>query len=89
MQSIIQNIVKQHLQREKHIENDTYQMKCLDCPLKYLGQTDRAFCTKYKEHIQAVIYSNNNSGYSNSTLNTGQKYRTITDTMNIIMTLAS
>lgn len=29
-------------------------MKCLDCPLKYKGQTGRTFHNRYKEHIQVV-----------------------------------
>jgi hypothetical protein len=61
-------------------------MKCLDCPLRYIGQTGRTFKIKYKEHIQAIRINNANSGYSNHTsiLNTGHTYGTITDTMNVI-----
>jgi hypothetical protein len=40
-------------------------MKCLDCPLKYVGQTGRTFNTRYKEHIHAIRSNNVNSGYSN------------------------
>jgi hypothetical protein len=29
-------------------------MKYLDCPLKYFGQTGRAFHMRCKEHIQAI-----------------------------------
>jgi hypothetical protein len=61
-------------------------MKCLDCPLKYIGQTGRIFHTRYKEHIHAIRNNNSNSGYSNHILNTGHKYGTITDTMDIIRT---
>jgi hypothetical protein len=60
-------------------------MKCLDCPLKYVRQSGRAFCTRYKENIQAIRNNNSNSGYSNHILNTGHKYgTTVTDTMDII-----
>jgi hypothetical protein len=61
-------------------------MKCMDCPLKYVGQTGRTFYTRYKEHIQAIRNNNSNSGYSNHTLNTGHTYVSITDTMDIIKT---
>jgi hypothetical protein len=61
-------------------------MKCLDCPLKYIGQTGRTFHTRYKEHIHAVRNNNSNSGYSNHILNTGHKYGKTTDTMDIIRT---
>jgi hypothetical protein len=59
-------------------------MKCLDCPLKYIGQRGRAFHTRYKEHIQAIRSNNGNSGYSNHILNTGHTYKNITDTINVI-----
>jgi hypothetical protein len=63
-------------------------MKCLDCPLKYIGQTGKTFDIRYKEHIHAIRNNNDNSGYSNHTciLNTGHTYGTITDTMEIIKT---
>jgi hypothetical protein len=32
----IQNIVKQHPQKDKYNDSGIYQMKCLDCPLKYV-----------------------------------------------------
>jgi hypothetical protein len=60
-------------------------MKCLDCPLKYIGQTGRTFNIRYKEYIQAIRI-NNNSVYSNHMLNIGHTYGTITDTMNILRT---
>jgi hypothetical protein len=59
-------------------------MKCLDCPLKYIGQTGRAFHTRYREHIQAIRDNNRNSGHPSHILNTGHKYGTVTGTMNII-----
>jgi hypothetical protein len=61
-------------------------MKCLDCPLKYIGQTGRKFHTRYNEYIQAIRNNNYNLGHLSCTLNTGHKYRTITDTMDIIRT---
>jgi hypothetical protein len=61
-------------------------MKCLDCPLKYIGRTGRTFHTRYKEYTQAIRNNSGNSGYSNHILNTGHTYGTITDTMDIIKT---
>jgi hypothetical protein len=58
-------------------------MKCLDCPLRYIGQTGRTFSIRYKEHIHA-IRNNSNFGFSNHVLNTGHKYGTVTDTMVVI-----
>jgi hypothetical protein len=70
----------------KYNKSGIYQIKCLDCPLKYIGQTGRAFHTSYKEHIQAISNNNSNLGYSSHILNMGHTYGTITDTMDIIRT---
>jgi CRISPR/Cas system CMR-associated protein Cmr5 small subunit len=60
---------KQYKTWQNHIhkwlqKNGVYQMKCMDCPLKYIGQTSRTLYTRYKEHIQAISNNNSNSGYS-------------------------
>jgi hypothetical protein len=54
-------------------------MKCLNCPLKYVGQIGRIFNTRYKKHIHAIRSNNANSGYSNHILSTGHTYGTITE----------
>jgi hypothetical protein len=71
---------------KRHNKSDIYQTKCLDCPLKYIGQTGRAFHTRNKEHIQETRNNNGSLGYSNHILNTGHKYRIVTDTLDIIRT---
>jgi hypothetical protein len=82
----IQNILKPQPQIDKYSRSEIYQLKCLDCPLKYVGQTGRTFKTRYKEHIHDIRSNNSNSGYSSHILNTGHTYGTITDTMEIITT---
>jgi hypothetical protein len=64
--------------------NGVYLMKCINYPLKYVGQTGRTFYTRYKEHIQAIRNNNINSGYSNHILRTGHAYGSLTDTMEIV-----
>jgi hypothetical protein len=59
-------------------------MKCLGCPLKYIGQTGRTLNIRYTENIQAFRSSNSNSEYSNHKLNTRHAFGTITDTMDIV-----
>jgi hypothetical protein len=59
-------------------------MKCLDCPLKHIGQTGRTFHTRYKEHIHAITSNNGNCRHSNHILNTGHIYGTMTDTVDVI-----
>jgi hypothetical protein len=80
----INNTLKHRKPTEKYNNSNFYQMKCLDCPLKYIGQTEKTFNIIYKEHIQAIGNDNRNSGYSNYILNTGHTYGTVADTMNII-----
>jgi hypothetical protein len=80
----IQNILRHQPLTGKYNRGGIYQMKCLDCPLKYIGQTGRTFNIRYKEHVQDIRNNNNNSVYSNHILNTGHTYGTINDTMDII-----
>jgi hypothetical protein len=40
-QNTIQNVVKHHPRTDKCSISGIYQMKCLDCPLKYTGRTDK------------------------------------------------
>jgi hypothetical protein len=49
-------------------------MKCLECPLKYVGQTGRTFNARYKEHVHDIRSNNGNSRYSNHVLNMGHTY---------------
>jgi hypothetical protein len=59
-------------------------MECIDCPLKYIGQTGRIVNISYKEHIHAVRSNSSNFEYSNYILNMGHTYGTITDTVDIL-----
>jgi hypothetical protein len=61
-----------------------YQIKFLDYPLKYVGQTERNLHARYKGHVQAIRNNNRNLGYSNHIVNMGHTYGTITDNMYII-----
>jgi hypothetical protein len=83
-QNTIQNILKHNTQTDKYNNSGIYQMKCQDCPLKYIGQTGRTFSIRYKEHIHSIRNNNSNSGYSNNMLNTGHTFGTIKDTMEVI-----
>jgi hypothetical protein len=61
-------------------------MKCMDCPLKYIGKMGQTFYIRYKEYVQAITNNKGNSVYSNHVLSTGLTYGSITKTMNIIKT---
>jgi CTP:phosphocholine cytidylyltransferase-like protein len=44
-QNTAQNITKHHPQTDKYNTTGIYQMKCLDCPQKYIGQRGKTFHT--------------------------------------------
>jgi hypothetical protein len=79
----LQNVLKPKLQTDKYTkESGIYRMKCLDCPMEYIGQTGRKFNTRYKEHIHDIRHNSSSTGYSEHILNTGHAY----GTMDIIVT---
>jgi hypothetical protein len=84
MQNTIQSILRPRSQVDKYSRSGIYQMKCMDCPLKYVGQTGRTFNTRFKEHIHDIRSNNGNTGYSNHMLNTRHTYGIMHDTMEII-----
>jgi hypothetical protein len=83
---MIQNKVKSQSQTDKYGKSGIFQMKFLDCPLKYIEQTGWIFHARYKGHIQAIRNNNSNLGYSNHIFNTEHTYGTTDDAMDIIKT---
>jgi antitoxin component HigA of HigAB toxin-antitoxin module len=67
--------------QDKYEKSGIHQIKCTGYPLKYAGQTGRAFHTRHKEHIEAIRNKNSNYKYSNHILNTGHAYRSVTNIM--------
>jgi hypothetical protein len=61
-----------------------YQLKCLDCPKKYIGQTGRTFKTRYKEHLQAIRNNQPGTGYSRHILDFGHTCGNIKKTLTIL-----
>jgi hypothetical protein len=60
-------------------------VKCLECQLKYIGETSRIFNIRYKEYIQVITKSNNNSRHSNLVFNSGCCISDIMDITQIII----
>jgi hypothetical protein len=60
----ILNILRTQPHINKFKRSRIYCMKCLDCPKKYIGQTGRAFSTRYMEHIYDIRSNNSNTGYA-------------------------
>jgi hypothetical protein len=81
-----ENILRYKAKTDKYNKSGIYQMKYMECPRRYVGQTGQTFSIRYKEHIHDIRSNNSNTGYSNHILNTGHAYGTMTDTMEIITT---
>lgn len=54
---------RKHIKTDKYNKSSIYQMKCPDCPLKYIKQTRITFNTRYKEHREAIRNNSNNFTY--------------------------
>jgi hypothetical protein len=66
-QNTIEHILRPELSTAtENIYNNSgiYQLKCLDCPKMYIGQTGRTFKPRYKEHLQATRNNRPDTGYS-------------------------
>jgi hypothetical protein len=59
-------------------------LKCNNCPFKYIGQTGRAFRTRFKEHIHDIKNNRCHSKYAQHILNTGHEYDPIEQIMDIL-----
>jgi hypothetical protein len=61
-----------------------YHIKCNDCQLKYVGQTNISFRMRFKEHIQAVRTNISNSKFAKHILDAQHTYDTTEEKMNIL-----
>jgi hypothetical protein len=61
-----------------------YKLKCKDCPPQYIGKTGRSFNVRFKEHIRAIKYNRETSGYAKHILRSGHSYGNMEDTMDVI-----
>jgi len=62
-----------------------YKMNSVDCPCQYAGQTEMLFKTwQYKDHIQAIKFSIDNSNYVSCIRKTFRRNRSIENTLEII-----
>jgi hypothetical protein len=48
-QNTIENLLRHKTKTEKYNSSGVYQMKCLDCPLSYTGQTGRTYSGNQKQ----------------------------------------
>jgi hypothetical protein len=51
------NTIRNHLKQKEQIIDKklrVYQLACGDCLMNYIGQTGRAFQTRFKEYLQTI-----------------------------------
>jgi hypothetical protein len=58
-QNTMQNIGRQHPQNDKYNDSGIYEMKCLDYPPKYRGQTSRSSHHTRTKTAAAVAHASN------------------------------
>jgi hypothetical protein len=83
------NTIKHHLKPKNQItdiynKSGVYQLKCNECPIKYIGQTGRTSKARFKEHIQDIRTNKSNTKFAQHILNIEHTYNTIDQTMKIL-----
>jgi hypothetical protein len=86
IQNHLCNLKESNHQKDPYQNSGIYQLTCKECNLKYLGQTDRTFKTRYNEHINAIKSNKSTSRYAQHILDNRYSYGTIYDTMDILWT---
>lgn len=59
-------------------------MECKTCNKKYIGQTDRAFQTRFQEHFRDFKYGNGNSKYAQHLIENKYAISPMDEIMNIL-----
>jgi hypothetical protein len=83
------NTIKKHLKPKNqitdiHQKSGVYQLKCNECPLRYIAQTGHMFKDRYREHILAIRTYKHTSKYAQHILDTGHAYGKMEETMDAI-----
>jgi hypothetical protein len=63
-----------------------YQLTCRDCNKKYIGQTDRPFHIRFKEHVTDYRYENNESNFAKYLIENKHTLNSTEDAMIILHT---
>jgi hypothetical protein len=67
----------------KFEKSGVYQLKCPTCKKKYVGQTGRPFCTRFKEHQRDYKYANNKPKFAQHVIEEGHAFGPMEDIMSI------
>jgi len=70
--------------RDKYSRSGAYKLTYLDCNKAYVGQTERSFTQRFKEHRTAFKSSGNTSNYAKHALEHSHPFGPIHETMQIL-----
>lgn len=71
------------------LNSGIYKLKCKNCPKVYIGQTQRNFKTRYKEHVSDFTYNRNRSKFAQHLIDENHDLSNINSTLSILKTLNS
>jgi hypothetical protein len=74
----------QNLEQNKYGKSGIYRLTCLDCNMRYVGQTGRPFRIHFKEHFQDYKYANKKSKFAKRLLENGHSFGHIENIMEIL-----
>jgi hypothetical protein len=75
---------KTHHLNDKYDGSGVYQLTCLDFQNRYVGQTERSFHTRFKEHTQDYRSGNHRSNFAKHLLDHQHTWHPIEGTMSIL-----
>jgi hypothetical protein len=75
---------KQETATNKYEKPGKYQLKCPTCAMKYTGQTDRPFKTRFKEHMRDFKYNNQKSKFAQHLLDNQHSIGNMENIMDIV-----
>jgi hypothetical protein len=76
--------IKENHNNDKYNLSCVYQLRCGNCPQKYIGQTGRTFRIRFKEHIRDIRNNGQSCKFAQHILDTTHAYGTIENTMKIV-----
>ena len=76
--------MQKHMTPDKYTRSGTYKLMCQDCDKGYIGQTERSFNERYKEHKHAFRTNSHSSNYTKHILEELHTFGPIDQTMQVL-----
>jgi len=79
------HLPKQTTQKRNRYDcSGVYQLECLTCNKRYVGQTGRPFLIRFREQYNDYKYANNRSKFAQHVIEDGQSFGPMTGVMKVI-----